>query len=152
MAAIDREPGGSTMVRVSWEVKEMLEEEKIIPREPLNDCIKRGILENRRNRKSGPSIETKESLSMDLKTITDPLVPSIGTNETAYIAIWNHYHPEDTVQPNDVIHHINGNHNDNRIENLKKMSRRDHGLEHAKTKKGLFDTETDHNTIVGKDI
>ena len=48
---IDRDIGGSTMIRVSIDVKEMIEEEKIIHREPLNDCIKRMILENRKNRK-----------------------------------------------------------------------------------------------------
>jgi hypothetical protein len=41
MVEIDREPGGSTMIRVSTEVREMIETAKIIPREPLNDCIKR---------------------------------------------------------------------------------------------------------------
>lgn len=65
MVAIDREVGGSTMIRVSMEVKQMIEEEKIIPREPLNDCIKRGILENRKNRQH-PSIETRESLDREV--------------------------------------------------------------------------------------
>jgi hypothetical protein len=46
MTAIDREPGGSTMIRVSWEVRDMIEAVKIIPREPLNDCLKRIIIEN----------------------------------------------------------------------------------------------------------
>jgi hypothetical protein len=150
MAAIDREPGGSTMIRVSIEVRQLIEEEKIIPREPLNDCIKRGILENRRNRESNPAMETRGSLATDLKTITDPSVPSIGTNETAYKSIWDHYHPEDKLQPNDVIHHINGNHNDNRIENLQKMSRHDHSLEHSKIKKKI--SNVSNNAIVGKDI
>jgi hypothetical protein len=46
MVEIDREPGGSTMIRVSTEVREMIESAKIIPREPLNDCIKRILKEN----------------------------------------------------------------------------------------------------------
>lgn len=40
------------MIRVSMEVRDMIEEEKIIPREPLNDCIKRLIVENRENKAS----------------------------------------------------------------------------------------------------
>lgn len=44
---VDREVGGSTMVRVSMDVKDMLDTEKIIPREPLSDCIGRLILELR---------------------------------------------------------------------------------------------------------
>jgi hypothetical protein len=43
---IDTEPGGSTMIRVSTEVRELIESVKIIPREPLNDCLKRIIKEN----------------------------------------------------------------------------------------------------------
>ena len=35
------------MIRVSTEVRELIEESKIIPREPLNDCIKRILKENR---------------------------------------------------------------------------------------------------------
>jgi hypothetical protein len=50
MVAIDREVGGSTMIRVSIEIRDMLESEKIIPREPLNDCLKRLVLENRKHR------------------------------------------------------------------------------------------------------
>jgi len=39
--------GKETQIRISIEVKKMIEDEKIIPREPLNDCIKRLILELR---------------------------------------------------------------------------------------------------------
>jgi len=60
--AIGKDPGESTMIRVSYEVKDMIEKEKLIPREPLNDCIKRGILENRKYRTLNQSFETKESL------------------------------------------------------------------------------------------
>lgn len=47
MVTIGRNPGESTMIRISQEVREMIETEKIIPREPLNECIKRLIIENR---------------------------------------------------------------------------------------------------------
>jgi hypothetical protein len=64
MTAIDREPGGSTMIRVSIEVRDMIEAEKIIPREPLNDCLKRIIAENRQFKQKG-----KESI---LNAPSDP--------------------------------------------------------------------------------
>jgi hypothetical protein len=38
---IDQEVGQSTLIRVTTEVREMIESEKIIPREPASDCIKR---------------------------------------------------------------------------------------------------------------
>ena len=41
----DREPGETTMIRISIEVRELLEKEKIIPREPLNDLLKRIIID-----------------------------------------------------------------------------------------------------------
>jgi len=53
MTAIDRDPCGSTMIRVSIEVRELLEKEKIIPREPLNDLIKRIITERQLNKNQG---------------------------------------------------------------------------------------------------
>ena len=47
MPPIGREPGDSTMIRVSLEVRGLIETVKIIPREPLNDCLKRVISENK---------------------------------------------------------------------------------------------------------
>jgi hypothetical protein len=46
--------------------------------------------------------------------------------------IWNSFYPEDPILPGDgnVIHHINGNHFDNRIENLQKMTKSDHSKLH----------------------
>lgn len=35
--------------------------------------------------------------------------------------IWLKYHPDDSILIGECIHHINGNHKDNRIINLKKM-------------------------------
>lgn len=154
MVAIDREPGGSTMIRVSYEVKKMIEEEKIIPREPLNDCIKRGILENRESRKRHPSIETKQSLEIDLKTAIDKNVPGIGPIDNAHSIIWLYYHPEDPILEDELIHHINGNHNDNRIENLKKIKRANHGVEHSDLRKDFpyNGNGNDKNKVVGKNI
>lgn len=77
MVAIDREVGGSTMIRVSMEVRDMIEEEKIIPREPLNDCIKRMIIENRENRcpttQLIQSFDPHFKLEITTPTITEPI-------------------------------------------------------------------------------
>lgn len=51
--------------------------------------------------------------------------------------VWNHYHPEDKINSRDgfVIHHINENRSDDRIENLSKMTYKEHnGLHHSREK------------------
>lgn len=153
MVAIDREPGGSTMIRVSYEVKQMIEEEKIIPREPLNDCIKRGILENRKHRRH-PSIETKETLQTELESIvTNPNIPGLGNVDDAHRDVYHYSHPGEKILPEERIHHINGNHNDNRPENLKKVSTEEHGAAHAQLHKEFpMLNSTKSNDIVGKTV
>jgi hypothetical protein len=71
MAATDREPGGSTMIRVSNEVKDLIEQSKIIPREPLNDCIKRILKENQTFKNLTPGISTRERM---LKEVQEQLL------------------------------------------------------------------------------
>ena len=145
MTAMDREVGGSTMIRVSMEVKKMIEDEKIIPREPLNDCIKRGILENRSLKKRHPSIETQDMLRNDMENfVTKPEMWKGGD----YRGIWLYNHPGEIIEPDECIHHINGNHNDDHPDNLMKVKRCDHNMLHendgCKHSKG--------NDIVGKTI
>ena len=51
--------------------------------------------------------------------------------------VWNFHNPEDEIISNDgfVIHHINENRSDDRIENLKKMTYREHNtLHHSEDK------------------
>ena len=153
MVEIDRDPGGSTMIRVSREVREMIEQEKIIPREPLNDCIKRGILENREHRKH-PSIETREGLKTELETVvTNPRVVTCGGTEDEHVANYLRAHPGEKILDGENIHHINGNHNDNRLENLVKLPKKEHGEAHEKLHKDFPPLHaTKGNLIVGKDI
>jgi hypothetical protein len=154
MPAIDREPGGSTMIRVSYEVKQLIEEEKIIPREPLNDCIKRTIFENRKYRTYKPSIETHEILQRDLEEfVLNPSIPVGGLNDEHRL-VWNMNHPDDPILPDEIIHHINENHNDNRPENLTKIKKSEHLALHNKLRKEFLKSNniTPSNTFVGRDV
>ncbi len=56
---------------------------------------------------------------------------------------WNEYNPDNLITKGDrnVIHHINGNHFDNRIENLKKMSIIEHSRMHSTGKKASKETK-----------
>ena len=120
------------MIRVSIEVRDLIEDEKIIPREPLNDCIKRGILENRRFKALLDSIETRERLRIDLEGNTlNPRVPGTKNTDFAAREIWEKFHPGEILKTEDIIHHVNGNHNDDRPENLLKVDSAGHGKAHA---------------------
>jgi HNH endonuclease len=44
--------------------------------------------------------------------------------------IWWLNHKSDPIGYNEMIHHINGDHQDNRIENLEKVKMKQHGLRH----------------------
>jgi hypothetical protein len=150
MNETDREPGGSTMIRVSTEVRELIEQSKIIPREPLNDCIKRGILENRRFKAMLNSLETRQRLQLDLEGNTlNPSVPETNTIEYCYRSIWNKLHPNEQLTSDDIIHHANGNHNDDSPENLMKVTKTEHRGEHKKIDINYKPTKS--NDIVGKE-
>lgn len=57
---IDYEPGGSTMIRVSWETKESLNALKNDRREAIGDVVKRILLDNRKmQRKEKEQMPTK---------------------------------------------------------------------------------------------
>jgi hypothetical protein len=130
---IDTEPGGSTMIRVSTEVRELIESVKIIPREPLNDCLKRIIKENQAFHKIYPSTQTKERMQDELERfVMNPDVPDTGA---WHRAIWLKAHPGEVLHNTDYIHHINGNHDDNRPENLMKTTEKEHAKLHAELNK-----------------
>lgn len=46
---------------------------------------------------------------------------------------WKHHKNDPPLGYGDIIHHINGNHHDNRIENLIRMSAKEHRKQHGKT-------------------
>jgi len=55
-------------------------------------------------------------------------LPSGNISEHRYI--WWLNHKKEPIRYNEIIHHINGNHQDNRIENLMKCKRKLHGILH----------------------
>lgn len=48
--------------------------------------------------------------------------------------VWWLHHKNEPIGYNEMIHHINGNHQDNRIENLEKVKMKQHGQKHKKLK------------------
>jgi hypothetical protein len=124
---IDREPGGSTMIRVSLDIRDQLNALKEHPREAIGDVVKRLVRNDQKLHKILGDTHTKERLENDLKTVTDPNVP----DETDPKKIWQAAHPDERLMPMDVIHHINGYHDDDRAENLMRVTMSEHGKIHA---------------------
>lgn len=67
MSPVDREPGGSTMIRVSIEVRDELNKLKVIEREAVGDVVKRLIKDNQRLHKLFPTTQTKDKMEKDLR-------------------------------------------------------------------------------------
>lgn len=49
--------------------------------------------------------------------------------------IWWLHHQNEPIKYNEIIHHINGDHNDNRIENLEKVKYKEHYAKHQQLNK-----------------
>ena len=64
---------------------------------------------------------------------------STALSNGRYIAYYRYLMEQDIgrkLKTNEVVHHINSNHEDNRIENLQLMTRKEHGIFHGKECKG----------------
>lgn len=127
---IDRDPMCSKMIRVSDEVHNLLCQSKIIPQEPYNDCLQRILKENQTLKKIYFTTQTKERMEHDIRNfVLNPDVPSITSGH--HREIWEANNKGETLGQDDLIHHINGNHDDNRPENLMKVSAAEHAKLHA---------------------
>jgi hypothetical protein len=73
--------------------------------------------------------QTKEKMFDELQNyVLNPNIPDTPNN---YREVYRLYHPDELLTQDDIIHHINGNHNDNRIENLEKLTSHSvHRLKH----------------------
>jgi hypothetical protein len=149
MTAIDRDVGGSTMIRIGTDTHDMLDSVKIIPQEPYNDCIKRLVRENQRLKNIYFTTQTKERMEADIKNFV--LNPEVPATSEPYREIYKQAHPDETLTQDDLIHHVNGNHDDNSVENLKKVSAKGHGNAHAQMNKE-FSHARPSGDIVGKDV
>lgn len=75
-----------------------------------------------------PTSQTKQKMGKEMQDfVLNPNVPDTTNNHRE---IYSRFHPDETLTQDDCIHHINGNHNDNRIENLIKLTSKQHRLEH----------------------
>lgn len=133
MSGIDRDPMCSRMIRVSDDVHEMLCQAKLIPQEPYNNCLKRIIAENNYLKRHYLTEAPRESMYRDLKNfVLNQEIPDTICCEVneAHVKIWNQTHPDDPLKDDELIHHINGDHNDNHPDNLKKIKKNEHGPYH----------------------
>lgn len=74
--------------------------------------------------KEHPTTQTFEKMSNDLKNyVVNPEIPPTSPHHRE---IYRTHHPNEILTPDDMIHHINGNHDDNRIENLVKVDAKTH--------------------------
>jgi hypothetical protein len=75
-----------------------------------------------------PTTQTKEKMDSELKNfVLNPDVPCTGNYHRR---IYSDFYGV-ALSEDDLIHHINGNHNDNRIENLIKVTAKQHAALHA---------------------
>ena len=78
-----------------------------------------------------PTTQTKRKMENELKDFV--LNQEVPDTPRSHRSVYIHYHPNEILLPTDIIHHINGNHDDNRIDNLEKLNtHREHSLKHLK--------------------
>jgi hypothetical protein len=86
--------------------------------------------------KMNPTSQTKSKMDNELQFyVLNQGIPDTPHN---YREVWFDTHPGEPLTSSDLIHHINGNHNDNRPENLLKLvSCSEHRLKHMELNKNL---------------
>jgi len=78
--------------------------------------------------------QTRETMMGDMKNYV--LNRDIPDTPNSHRMVYNSAHPEEPLRPIvDHVHHINGNHNDNRPENLEKVTEKTHAGKHAEMRR-----------------
>ena len=85
----------------------------------------------KRSRKYQSTVQTAGVMQNELKDYV--LNPDIPVTPNNHREIWREHHPNEAFSSNDIIHHINGNHYDNRPDNLVKVTPTQHRNIHKKT-------------------
>ena len=88
------------------------------------------------------TLQTRDRMEQDLKNyVLNPDVPDTIHPRL----IWQNAHPGESLLQTDYIHHKNGNHDDNRLENLEKVNEHLHGSKHAEMRQNLIN----HHMVYG---
>jgi hypothetical protein len=77
-----------------------------------------------------PTSQSKSKMEKELNNFV--LNPEVPDTNNDHRSLYLQYHPEEVLTQDDCIHHINGNHDDNRKENLVKLTQKEHRIAHAK--------------------
>ena len=79
-----------------------------------------------------PTYQNRDAMDSDMKDyVLNPEVPDY----TNPVSVYRATRPFEEIKPGELIHHINGNHDDNRPKNLKKVTYKQHGEAHAKMRR-----------------
>jgi len=78
-------------------------------------------------------VNVKEAMEAELNDYV--LNPEIPDTHNDHRKVYQDAHPGEVLTQEDVIHHINGNHNDNRPENLMRTTDKKHAGLHALMRK-----------------
>lgn len=133
-------PRTEKTIIVKEDVYRELESLKVIPRESFSDCIVRIIRENQTYHNPTRDIQTKKKMEDEIKDFV--LNPEIPDPNEQHKKIWLQTHPGERINPGEIIHHINGNHGDNRPENLLKVTEKEHGKCHSELNKKYKEQES----------
>lgn len=73
--------------------------------------------------------QTRQKMDTELKEyVLNPDIPDTPVNHRE---VYQRHHPDEILTQDDIIHHINGDHNDNRADNLERLTSHSvHRLKH----------------------
>jgi hypothetical protein len=138
--------GETTTIVIQKTTHEQLSNYKIIHEEPFdsviirimneNESLKKGIIPISNTEIKDTIISQQTKTEMEKELVEYVLNPDVDDSPSRiHRQIWQENHPNEILTPDDVIHHINGLHFDNRPENLEKITPKEHSQTHADIRK-----------------